>query len=428
MPKVDAKVTGVQAVAAHTGGGAKPSTPASAGRQLGGRAKKAAPKAPLRGRPTRAEPPPWSPSRASSPTRARPNARRRAAWSSSSTRRPRPRATSQYNALFAHVLGLNAQNATLKPLRKGAHVVAGTQLGQVGKTQPQKAAHVNFQIRPAGKGAPQIDPKPILDGWKLLEATAIYRANGKNALYGDGGAFSIGQILLLPKPMLEKRVLSDPRIDIYAGGRNDIKTGQIDRRVLATLEFLAESGLRPTISCLKSGHSFLTTSGNVSEHTSGNAVDISAINGIPILGHQDKGGITEQTVRRLMTLQGTMRPHQIISLLDLGANTMAMADHANHIHVGFHPLFGANAKLGMQTLAVLKPGQWNDLIARLRSLENPTVPTKVSKFAIPVAPAAAGNAHRASSPAGWRADSRPSTSRSSSSSSRSRSGPPTAAT
>jgi hypothetical protein len=153
--------------------------------------------------------------------------------------------------------------------------------------------------------------------------------------------------------------------------------------VLATLAFLAESGLRPTVSCLKSGHSRLTSSGNVSEHWSGNAVDIGAVNGIPILGHQDKGGITMQAVRRLMTLQGTMRPHQIISLLSLGANTMALADHDDHIHVGFHPLFGSNEKLGKQALAVLKPGQWNGLIRRLKSLENPVVPTKPSRFALP---------------------------------------------
>ena len=187
----------------------------------------------------------------------------------------------------------------------------------------------------------------------------------------------------MPKALLEKRVLHDERIKIYEGGRNDIRTGQIDRRVLAVLEFLAESGLNPTVSCLKSGHSFYTSSGNVSEHTSGNAVDISAINGIPILGHQDKGGIAEQTVRRLMTLQGAMRPHQIISLLNLGANTLSMADHNDHIHVGFRPLFGDNKKLGKQALVVLKPGQWNDLIARLSRLQNPVVPTRPSKFALP---------------------------------------------
>src|SRR5207244_2736052 len=123
---------------------------------------------------------------------------------------------------------------------------------------------------------PRIDPKPILDGWKLLESTAIYRANGKNPLFGpDAKNASIGQILLMSKAQLQRRVLADPRVSIYAGGRQDIKNGQIDRRVLATLEFLGASGLKPTVSCLKAGHSLMTTSGNVSEHSSGNAVDIS---------------------------------------------------------------------------------------------------------------------------------------------------------
>src|SRR2546423_1054653 len=96
------------------------------------------------------------------------------------------RGLSAYDAGFAHVLGLNAKNATLKPLKPGAHVVAGTLLARVGKPDPAKGPHVNFQIRPAGKGAPQIDPKPILDGWQLLESTAIYSANGQNALNGSG--------------------------------------------------------------------------------------------------------------------------------------------------------------------------------------------------------------------------------------------------
>ena len=67
--------------------------------------------------------------------------------------------------------------------------------------------------------------------------------------------------------------------------------------MLATLEFLAASGLRPTVIALKCGHSFYTTSGNVSEHSSGNAVDIAKINGIPILGNQGKGSITEIAVQ-----------------------------------------------------------------------------------------------------------------------------------
>jgi murein DD-endopeptidase MepM/ murein hydrolase activator NlpD len=288
-----------------------------------------------------------------------------------------------YDNYFSGKVGLNAKNSKLQPLKKGSKVIAGTVIGRIGKTDAAKAPHLYFAIRPAGKGAPQIDPKPILDGWKLLESTAIYRANGKNALYGGSSAFSIGQVLLMPKALLQKRVLSDPRVQIYPAGRNDIKTGQIDRRVLATLEYLAESGLNPTVTSLKSGHSDRTTSGNISEHSTGDAADIAKVNGVPILGHQDKGGVAEQTVRRLMLLQGTMAPHQIISLLNFGANTLSMADHNDHVHVGFRPLFGDNAKLGAQTAAILKPGQWDNLVHRLNTLPNPVVPTKPSKYALP---------------------------------------------
>src|SRR4051812_8408614 len=290
---------------------------------------------------------------------------------------------STFKNSFSRPYGLNGRDVRLRRLKVGSHVIGGTILGRIGRTVPGKAAHLYFEIRPAGRGAPRIDPKPILDGWKLLEATAIYRANGRNALR-DGDHLSIGQIMMMPKPLLERRVLHDERIEIYPAGRQDIRSGSIDRRVLATLEYLANAGFKPTVSSLKSGHGYLTASGNVSEHSSGNAVDIAQVNGIPILGHQERGGITEQTVRLLMRLQGTMRPHQIISLLDLGANSMALSDHYNHIHVSFYARFGSNRKAGMHALVVLKPGQWSDLINRLRRIDNPVVPTSPSRYAIPV--------------------------------------------
>ena len=289
-----------------------------------------------------------------------------------------------YRAYFSRPFGLDPSKVTLRRLKADSRVIGGTIIGRVGRTEAGKAANLDFSIRPAGKGAPRIDPKPILDGWKLLEATAIYRASGKNVLHGDDvPGMSIGQVMLLPKPQLEQRVLADERIDIYDCGRDDIRSGQIDRRVLATLAFLAESGLKPTVTSLKCGHGFYTSSGNVSHHSSGNAVDIAMINGIPILGHQEAGGITEQAVRRLMQLQGTVAPAQIISLFEIGGQTFAMGDHADHIHVGFQPMFGDNRKLGRQALAVLEPGQWSDLLSRLREIENPVVPTKPSKYALP---------------------------------------------
>ena len=291
-------------------------------------------------------------------------------------------------AMFLDGRRLDPKDYVAKPLKKGARVIGGTILGRIGKTSSTLAPHVRFEIRPAGRGAPRIDPKPILDGWKLLESTAIYRSKKRNPFFGsDAETPSIGQIMLMSKDALQRHVLNNPHIDVYECGRHDIATGQIDRRVLATLEFLASSGLKPTVTSLRCGHGVYTASGNVSEHSTGSAVDIAAVNGIVISpATQGKGSITDLTIQRLLTLQGTMKPHQIISLMTFeGAdNTFAMGDHDDHIHVGFRPVYGANSKAARQVAAVLKPDQWIKLISRISSIDNPEVREQPSKFSVAV--------------------------------------------
>jgi hypothetical protein len=286
----------------------------------------------------------------------------------------------------------------LHELHTGARVIAGTVLGHVGDGGGDGGEgaepHMLFQIRPAGVGAPQIDPKPILDGWVQLENSSVFRAKGQNPFLAT--APTVGQVLLESKEQLQQQVLANPDIDIYPCGRQDIQTGQIDRRVLATLEFLAVSDLKPTVSALKCGHSDLTTEGNVSEHSTGDAVDISQINGTPIVGHQGPGSITDTTIRKLLTLQGSMKPHQIISLMTYpGAdNTLAMADHYNHIHVGFRPLFAQSASLTGSLSSSITPSQWIKLIARLGEIPDPTVSSGPSAAAIAVHPTTASGGGR----------------------------------
>jgi hypothetical protein len=148
----------------------------------------------------------------------------------------------------------------------------------------------------------------------------------------------------------------------------------------------------------------MTVSGFVSEHYTGDAVDISAINGIPIAGHQGAGTITDVTIRTLLTLQGEFVPHQIISLMKYpGApNTLAMPEHWNHIHIGFHPAPGevpadpgtsGNAAHSARTgksapAAVVVPSalsttQWNQLVTRIGSLPAPKVAAKRTSSAVP---------------------------------------------
>ena len=298
-------------------------------------------------------------------------------------------ANNDYQPAGGSALELNRADYEPRPMRRGAHVIAGTILGRIGETSPDVAPHVRFAIKPSGKDAPLIDPKPILDGWKLLETTALYRAAGKNPFVGpDAAQLSIGQILLMSKGALQERVLRNPRIELYECGRDDVRLGLIDRRVLATLEFLASSGLKPSVSSLRCGHGFYTASGNVSHHSSGNAVDIAAVNGITITpATQGPGSITEMTIERLLTLQGTMKPAQIISLMTFeGAdNTVAMGDHGDHIHVGWTPLYGMSSRADREANATLQPDQWIELIDRLGEIDNPEVRQQPSKYALRVA-------------------------------------------
>jgi hypothetical protein len=144
---------------------------------------------------------------------------------------------------------------------------------------------------------------------------------------------------------LGQRVLSDPRVRIYPAGRNDLASGRVDPRIDAVLEYLADAYGEVSVSCLISGHSYFVHQTKkqkklelpkvVSAHMFGRAVDISAVAGIPIAGHQEPGGIAERTIRTLLALPAWLRPAQVISLLALGGPSFALADHANHIHVGY---------------------------------------------------------------------------------------------
>ncbi len=223
------------------------------------------------------------------------------------------------------------------PLAVGAHVVGGTVIARMGGSLGGIDPHINFSIRPAGVGAPQIDPKPILDGWKLLEATAIYRANGKSPFSRNLG---VSGVLLLSKGALQQRALADHNLSIPPCGRRDVATGQIDRRVLALLEYLVAEGYRLKTS-LQCAHASLTSPGNASRHNAGDVVDISEIDGVPVSGHQGPGTLTESLIKTVLRLQGTMHPYQVISAEHLpGPTTSALPHHHNNVQIDYLPSYG----------------------------------------------------------------------------------------
>jgi hypothetical protein len=217
-------------------------------------------------------------------------------------------------------------------LRPGAHLDGGQTIGYVGSGD--RASFV-FALRAAG-GAP-VDPRPLVDGYRLQEAAGfqhVAASLGENPFMPSTESVAAGSVSGTDR-QLARRVLDDSGISIYPCGRQDIEHGDIDRRVLGALLYLRKAGMTLTISSLHCGHGYYTASGNVSAHSYGAAVDIAAFNGQPVLGHQGPGTLIEHAIKLLMQLKGNAAPSQLISLMTLGGPSFALADHADHLHVGY---------------------------------------------------------------------------------------------
>jgi hypothetical protein len=283
----------------------------------------------------------------------------------------------------------------LNPLRPGVQVIAGTVLGHVGAGTSVGAAategppHILFQIRPAGLGAPLIDPKPILDGWVALENTSIFRAKGENPFLATSP--TVGQVLLESKQQLEPQVLHDGGIHLGECGRQDVQEGRVDKRVLAMLEYLSVSGLKPTVSGLRCAGSTPAAIAAYAPASAGSdTVDITAVNGIPIAGHQGQGSIADTTARKLLMLQGLDTPQRIVSLMSYpgAAGALASPGARNAIQVAFGTPSGGLAHAAGLLYSGLAPSEWIKLIDRLGEIPDPTVGRGPSAAAIPDDPGA----------------------------------------
>jgi hypothetical protein len=209
---------------------------------------------------------------------------------------------------------LRARGATGKfPADRGTLRKLAARLGSRGPTKGDWATIVAYagDTRFADKAA----------------ALARYdRAVGLNALVKG---------LEAQKATIATRLLSDRMVSIYPGGRNDIVADRVDVRVLAMVSYLRETFGQVTVSSLISGHRYYARPGVVSAHIPGHAVDISGLGGRAIQGNQQPGGITEQAVREILFVPSEIMPRQVISLIGMGGPSFPLADHYDHIHLGW---------------------------------------------------------------------------------------------
>ena len=117
--------------------------------------------------------------------------------------------------------------------------------------------------------------------------------------------------------------------------QNDIQNGLIDPRVTNLLAILTQK-YSILLSSLRSDHSMMTASGNVSNHYGGRAMDIAAVNGVPCTD-QSEGSPCTEVIQILASLPDGVKPTELIYGWDVdGAGpAFAMSDHTDHIHAGF---------------------------------------------------------------------------------------------
>ncbi len=281
-------------------------------------------------------------------------------------------------------------------LRKGSIVARGTVLGKLAGGAETGSAFLRFAIRPAGDRG-TIDPSAIIASWSQL-SDALHPAGSRREA-GLLGATADGA-LLMSKTQLQRAVLFDPSVKMPACVREDVARGDVDKRALAVLAFLSRSGLKPTVSALTCADGI--RSGRRTQYAS---VEISAVNGIPIAGHQGAGTITDTTVRALLALPERFAPQRIISLMKYpgASDTVASAHDWNELRLDFapeaapaasaqtaHAARAPRSAAPVVTRGELNPTQWNQLIERIAELPASSVSRGPSSAAIPDQPGLAG--------------------------------------
>ena len=117
----------------------------------------------------------------------------------------------------------------------------------------------------------------------------------------------------------------------------DIKSGAIDPRILNILGAISQQH-QVRISALRSDHSKYASSGNISNHYYGRAMDIAAIDGVPCTDVSPDGPCGT-IARQLGALPAGQEPTELIYCFDpdgpANPNGFAQADHCDHVHVGF---------------------------------------------------------------------------------------------
>jgi hypothetical protein len=268
---------------------------------------------------------------------------------------------------FTGAFGLRASQLELKRLRVGSHVLAGTILGRLAHAAGTHRPHLIFKLRPAGIAEAAINPRPFLDAWSQLETLELRRDSFDTPFYGPNlHATSVGTVLLASQLDIERIVLADTRVTLPACERAAIAAGNVDRRVLASLEVLVLHGIDPTVSgawCATGSHR--QTSAAILKTP--NAIALSALDG------KSAAAAASFAAKALAGLRGSARP------------TLREQTVAGQLVISFAPAGTPEALAAAASYTAgfaLSSTRWSQLDSRLVAIPEPRVPTAISTAAL----------------------------------------------
>jgi hypothetical protein len=116
----------------------------------------------------------------------------------------------------------------------------------------------------------------------------------------------------------------------------DIQGGLLDQRVVGLLALMTRTH-QITITALRSDHSEMTASGNVSNHFYGRAMDIASVDGVSCTDTSTTAPCAELGYS-LAQLPAPLHPTELIYCFDLDGPgpAFSLPDHCDHIHAGYY--------------------------------------------------------------------------------------------
>jgi membrane-bound lytic murein transglycosylase B len=167
-------------------------------------------------------------------------------------------------------------------------------------------------------------------GWYVDEVLTLALRYGSDGLSAEAAS--------APETVSAATLVASPNLELTAQARADLLAGKADPRVVRSLAAAVASGHKLAVSVIETGHSmYVAGTTRVSNHYYGRAVDIYAIDGVPVSATNDAA---LEVALAVLTAAPELRPDEFGSPwpeLSPFPGAFSDADHVDHLHLGWGP-------------------------------------------------------------------------------------------